>query len=356
MLFKSFPPVLKLNHMRRIIFTCLSLLAIHHAICQSNEVDRRSFFTDDRPIEVTLTTNIRDLVYNKKEPAFQKASIELRFPDSSAAIKEDIEVRPRGIFRKEHCNMASLMLNFKTPGSPRLSSLKKLKFVGGCGKTRTDEQNLIKEYLVYKMYNLFTEMSFKVRLMKVQYVDSRNKLKPYTQYAFVIEDVDDMAKRNGCLEKEGIAFNQEGTSRDHTTLVGIFQYMIANVDWSVPNYHNIKLLVPKKDTMALPYVVPYDFDFCGLVNTEYAAPPEKLNMQKVTDRLYRGFPRTMEEIQVVTNLFFKKKEQVLEVVNSCSFSETKVKKQMTDFIEEFYDQIGNKKYLQANFIENARKN
>ena len=341
--------------MRYIVFVLLLLLLGDASFCQSKATGRKSLFEDERPIEVTLTTDIGSLIDNRKDPTFQKAAIAWKFPDSSSAINEEIQIRPRGITRKIVCNMASLMLDFKTAGSPRLSSLNKLKMVGGCGKTNSDEQFALKEYLVYKIYNLFTEMSFRVRLLHVKYEDSKGKSKSFTQYAYVIEDVDDMAKRNRCREKKGKSFNSERTNRDMMTLVAVFQFMIGNTDWSVPNFHNIKLLVPKTDSLAMPFVVPYDFDYSGIVNTGYAVPTEELGLYGVTERLYRGFPRTMEEIEAIAAVFIQKEEQVKVIINNFSLCDTKAKKQMINYVESFYQIMRNKKQLKSTFIDNARK-
>ena len=331
------------------------LVFCHTGFSQSTKIDRKAFFMDDRPIEVTLTTDIGRLIDKRSDPTFQKAAIAWKFPDSSSAINEEIQIRPRGITRKIVCNMASLMLDFKTPGSPRLSPLKKLKLVGGCGKTDSDEQFALKEYLVYKIYNLFSEMSFRVRLLNVTYADSRGKSKSFTQYAYVIEDVDDLAKRNGCVETKGKSFNSERTNRNMMTLVAVFQYMIGNTDWSVPNFHNVKLLVPKTDSLAMPFVVPYDFDYAGIVNTSYAVPTDELGLYGVTERLYRGFPRTMEEIEAVADVFIQKEEQVKAIINDFSLCEPKVKKQMVNYLGDFYQTMKSKKQLKNVFVDHARK-
>lgn len=342
--------------MRRIILCLLLLAPGYLSFSQTQGINRKDLFNDDRAIEITLITDIPKLLNSKTKPAFQKAGISFKLPDSDSTINEVILLRQRGKARKITCDMASLMLDFKTPEAPLLSPLKKLKMVGGCGKTMNDEKYALKEYLVYKIFNLFTEMSFRVRLMKVTYVDSRNRYKPYTQYAFLIEDIDDLAKRNNCKEKEGQVINTERTNRDQMTLVGMFQFMIANTDWSVPNYHNMKLLTPKKDTLAMPFAVPYDFDYSGFVNTQYAVPTDGLGLNNITERQYRGFARTLEELEAMANIFIQKEEQVLAIINNFSLCETKAKKQMVEFIEEFYEIIRDKKQLKNNFIYNVRKN
>src|SRR6185295_11021392 len=89
---------------------------------------------------------------------------------------------------------------------------------------------------------------------------------------------------------------------------------IGNTDWSVPNYHNTKLMRPINDSISFPYVVPYDFDFAGLVNASYAIPSPDLAITSVKQRLYRGFPRTMEELQRTLKIFREKQEAIKNLI------------------------------------------
>src|SRR4029079_8149799 len=179
-----------------------------------------------------------------------------------------------------------------------------------CNIGNTNEEFLLKEYLIYKIYNLLSVMSYRVRLLHVTYVDSKQKIKTYSQYGFLIEDTKDMADRNNCKEIQNKHFSTEQTDRHPMTFGSIFQYMIGNTDWAVGNYHNIKLIVPKTDTLARPYPVPYDFDFSGFVNAPYAVPDEKAGIRNVTERFYMGFPRTMDELTLILDVFKVKKESV----------------------------------------------
>ena len=320
---------------------------------QSAKINRQQFFLDDRLIEATLTTDIKKLRSDKKTPVYQPANIVMRFSDT-AVVSEDISIQPRGKFRKDYCDIASLLLNFKNPSSPKLSSLKKLKLVGGCNSSKAGEELLIKEYLIYKIYNLISNMSFQVRLLHVTYQDSKQKMKPYMQYAFLIEDVNDMAKRNNCIEVKKKKFFPENTNREQMTLVNIFEYMIGNTDWSVSNYHNIKLMVPKNDTMALPYVVPYDFDYCGVVDAPYAIPDEQFRTTSVVERVYRGGSRSIDELMNTVTIFKERKERILFYINDFSLLNIKTKKTIIAYLEEFYNVIGNKKSVYNTF--NATKN
>ena len=246
------------------------------------------------------------------------------------------------------------MLNFRNKSSPRLSSLLKLKMVFDCGKSSDDEQLIIKEYLTYKIYNLLTPMSFRVRMLRVTYEDSKGRKKPYVQYGFFIEDVDDMAHRNKCEEQDEEVGSSDRASRQHMTMVNIFQYMIGNCDWSIPGLHNMKLLRPADTHGVPPYPVPYDFDYCGLVNAPYAVPPEQIDIKSVTERYYRGFPASMEELEPIIANFKQQKDKTMSLINNCEWLSNRYKKEMTGFLEEFYKMLDNKSRVKSVFIDNAK--
>ncbi len=337
----------------KLIWVGLLLLIAPLAWSQISPLNRQLFFVDDNLVEVTLTTDIKKLRTDKKIPVWQPANIVMKFGDSSE-VHEVIRVQPRGEFRKENCDIASLMFDFKTPASPKLSPLKKLKFVGGCQVGKIAEDLLIREYLTYKIYSLISTMAFRVRLLHVKYNDSRQKVKPYAQYAFLIEDVKDLADRNNCVEIKNLSCPTEATNRAQMTIVNIFQYMIGNVDWSVPKCHNMKLIAPKNDTLAKPYPVPYDFDYAGIVDAAYAIPNEAFNIKSVRERLYRGFPRSLEEIQEALEIFKEKKSRMLFTINNCDQLPPRSKKSMVSYLEEFYELIERKQNVRSVFVTNAR--
>lgn len=318
-----------------------------------NKIDSIRFFTDESVVDMTLTTDIRKMQGEKGEDVYQPASLVCRFADSTV-IREDIRVAPRGHFRRQYCNIPPIMMNFRNASSPTLAPLGKLKLVIGCGTNGNDEQLLLKEYLAYKIYNLLEDKSFRVRLVRMNYVDTRGKFKPFSQYAFLIEDDSDMAARNNCVKKPKAAYAMESTNRELMTKVAVFEYMISNGDWSVPNNHNIRLIYNKDNQFELPYAVPYDFDHSGFVNASYATPNELLGTETVTQRVYRGFPRTMEELQAVFDVFRAKKPAIMKLVADFSLLNSRNRKEITAYLEEFYEIINDSRRAKSIFIDNAR--
>lgn len=320
---------------------------------RAQQVDSLKFFTDEPPVDMQLTTDIRALQNEKGKDVFQPADVKFHFPDGTE-IAEPILVGARGNFRRGFCRIPPIMMQFRNESSPRLSSLGKLKLVIPCGAANADEELVLKEFVAYKLYNQITELSFRVRLVKLSFNDARGKFKPFTQYAFFIEDDADMARRNHCKKRDHGQVLTEATDRQTMTLVSIFQYMIGNTDWSVPNNHNVELVFSRENPAMLPFTVPYDFDYCGLVDASYAVPADIIGTEKVTERVYRGFPRTMEEIQATLDKFRAKKESILAVVRNFTQLSDRVRSGMIKYLEEFFRTIENKSDVKSIFIDNAR--
>lgn len=311
---------------------------------------RAIFFSSTEPVELNLVSDFKRLKNKKQKKVFQPATITFKLPDQ-AAVSEEIQLAARGEFRRETCVMPSIYLDFKNPKAPALSYLRRLKLVCGCSSTSFDEELLLKEFLVYKIYNIITDLSFNVRLAKLSYKDVQNKTKEYSQYAFLIEDVDDLAKRQACREFTKPVRSGLATNLNQMTLVSMFQYMIGNTDWSLPNRHNVRFIQMTTDTFSHPYVVPYDFDYCGLVNAPYAIPQTEFGIEKVTDRYYRGFARAKEDVQPLVQLFKEKKDFIFATIQNFEPLSKKVRDRMVDYLKEFYEDLDNGRKVKNIFQE-----
>jgi hypothetical protein len=225
--------------------------------------------------------------------------------------------------------------------------------VAPCSSGFEYEQYVLKEYLIYKMYNLITDASFRVRLLHLNVQDSVKAKRHFKQYAFLIEPVKELEKRKNWVEEDNRKFNTEQTNRSHATLVFMFQYMVANTDWSVPYFHNIKLFFPKDSTKVSPYIVAYDFDFSGLVNAPYASPPETTDLKSVTERFYMGYVRTMDELRATAGVFISKEKEILDLVKNFDLLGERQKAEMTEYLKEFFEIIKDDNQLKETFINNA---
>lgn len=333
-----------------LVFSCLLSPVIINA--QNAKVDSLKFFTDDAVLDMTLKTDLKSLAKEKEDKVFQPGTVSIKFLGEKE-ISQNVKISARGHFRRNYCKIPPMKIDFRTPNSP-LQNLGRLKLVISCGRNSGNEELLFREYLCYKIYNLLEDKSFRVRLLNVTYEDESGKNKPLTQHAFLIEDDAEMARRNDCKKKKNdIAYFDESTNRELMNKVAMFEYFIANTDWSVRG-HNIELIFKRKDDAALPFAVPYDFDFSGFVDAPYSATSPVIGDQPVTERIYRGYPRTMEELNKTIQLFKDKKEAIYQLINSFTLLDESVRKKLIDYSDEFYKTISDPDQVQKVFIDGAR--
>jgi hypothetical protein len=270
----------------------------------------------------------------------------------------DLKLRARGKYRKQRttCDLPPIRLNFKKKQvmGTEFAGQDKLKLVTHCEKRRKKyEQYVLKEYLAYRLLNAITDLSFRARLLRVDYVDSDRDGASDTRYSFLIEDEDLLAERIGAehVKSRRLAYDQLDTR--HANLVSVFEYLIGNTDYS--------LVVGARDDNcchnAVPFsgdaegyiVIPYDFDFSGLVNATYASPNPKLSITRVTQRLYRGNCPHNVHLDETLGRFREKEGEIRQIVSSLEGLDDKMRQGALSYIDGFYrtaaDEAAVQRYL-----------
>ncbi len=319
-----------------------------------------ALFESDEILELTLTQNIKAL---KKDIDEDRSShpAHLSYVDRNGqTVTLKVSVKTRGKTRRNPrlCDSPPLAIKFNTAETKGTIfwKQKKLKVVTHCKKTKgIYEQYLLMEYLVYKLYNILTEKSFRVRLAHITYVDSEGRYQPLKKYAFFIEDENNMAKRNNGQLDESKYQYWVFQKKEEQILLSVFQFMIGNTDWSIPGRHNVKLIRSGPKNML--FAVPYDFDMSGIINASYARPHEKLKdkIKDVRSRLYRGLCRKQEEFSPVIAWFNKKKEEIDALYNNFPLLNTRYKKNTLRYIDGFYEIINNPHLVKKYLVENCKK-
>ena len=319
---------------------------------------KSDLFTSDETLEMVIKTDIGGLFKDRgEERDYHPAEIIYKDGDSEE-VNVPLKVKVRGNFRRKGgiCRIPPIRLNFAkaTSGGTIFEGEDKIKLVTHCQKNSPKyAQYLLQEYLVYRIYNLVSEYSFKVRLVKIRYEDSAGKWKPMDTYAFMIEDEDMMAERLGGTIKEQVMVHPTGADEFQTTLMAVFAYCVGNTDWSIPQLHNVKLLLRENQPL-IP--IPYDFDWCGIVNAPYAIPNPAIfdDLPNVRTRRYRGFERDEEVFQDVFKVFNEKKEEIYALYKNCDGMLNSQKKLSTKYLDDFYKTINTPKLVKRNIYNRAR--
>lgn len=331
--------------------------------CQvSADNQNKSFylFGSDEILKISISFDLTDFLHKtKRENSFD--GLMTIYPSENDSIVKEITVKYRGTFRFENCSFPSMQINFKKAIHAYCDTdrIKKLKMVSRCGAAKIYDEYGIREYLVYKLYNAITDTSYRVRLLSITLNDTQNRKKPVTQYGFFIEPLDILAARINANIVKSINLNQANIVPEVMDRVAIFNYMIANWDWSVPGLHNISVLKSRKiEDTSLGLSVPYDFDISGLVNADYSIPAEATGLKNARDRKYSGICRSKEVFVNELKGFSDKKEKLYSVVNDFQYLSEKSKKDIINFLNQFFVQIEKGKNFNpiiGEFLNNCKR-
>jgi len=322
-------------------------------------------FMSDDVLNLTIEGPL-ERVFDERgqDPESFDAQLRYRAPDGSESTF-DIELRTRGFYRlkRETCKFPPLRVNFKRSAveGTIFAGQDKLKLVTHCQDSREEyQQYVLQEYLIYRAYNLFTDVSFRVRPAMITYVDTERRRDTVTRYAFFLEDDDAMAIRNGwdMLEVPQVVPSQ--MQQPPLALVEVFQFMIGNTDWDAfrpepddPCCHNTKLVGSVESMTVIP--VPYDFDWAGIVDARYATPNPELGIRSVRNRLYRGICRPREELDTVLAGFLERREAVYETFRSVPALDPRRLEDMIEYLDEFYAIIGNPARVEREIVRRCRR-
>ena len=275
---------------------------------------------------------------------------------SADGIDHNVQVRLRGHSRLEACKFPPLRINFKkslTKGSI-FAGQDKLKLVTHCSTHKSSQANLLQEYLAYKIFNQLSDVSFRVRLLRISYIDTNrgDNATPQVHYAFLIESTDELVKRTKTKPVKVKGVKLSTLNNEHMAKVYVFQYLIGNTDWSLATAlkettccHNGKLL----DTAAKQVYVPYDFDLSGLVNARYAYPDSSLRIKRVTQRLYRGFCLSPEILKTALQQVKEKEEKIIDLHNKLKSISPREMEMSERFINDFFHEANDEINILKNF-------
>ena len=317
-------------------------------------------FADDGLLPVRIEAPLSTLIRERSDTEYLVGH--LYYTDGSGAEQAlDLELRARGRYRRkaDTCTFPPVRLNFRkgqVEGTP-FAGVDKLKLVSHCRNSSHYEQNVLEEYLAYRILNTLTDASFRVRLLHVDWVDDERGGDTETHYAFLIEDDDLLEERLGITRLEVRSVSYEALEPQQAALVSVFQYLIGNTDFSM-------VLGPADDTCchnALPFEgdqagylpIPYDFDFAGLVNARYADPNPKLKIRRVTTRLYRGNCLHNPYVDDANARIMAQRGPIMALVDSIPGMDDRTRKNARRYIDEFYEEMSTADGANRHLVRNC---
>jgi len=279
---------------------CMTMFSSGNALAQ----DRGPLlFESHSVLDLTMPVDFDTLCRTSKTPDCAYTPTVFKYLDAAGNEKTvPISIRRRDGWRatKTNCQIPTLFVRFSEQdalGTP-FEGQASLALTSHCGKgiSRENirsrrlpdqfESYVANEYLGYRLYNLITDVSLRVRLVRIRYVHPDDPRRDITHKAFFAEHFETLAERMGAELLPAQSFDATSLDLHAADKMALFQYMVGNTDWSIVNQDNV-ILIRFPDGKHVP--VMFDLDMSGLVDAFYASPAPNLPIKTVKQRYYLGY-------------------------------------------------------------------
>ena len=327
-------------------------ILLHSSTRAQNFFKYDSLFIDQKPLKIRLNYSNKNLNKNTNDSTLMKTK--LFFIQENKNKEIDVLLRARGNFRRKHCYFTPVKIKIKKKDASNtiFSDNRTLKLVLPCKNERDKNDNILKEFIAYKIYEIISPFYFKTRRLEINYTDQKRKnQKNFNLIGFFIEDDDKVAKR---FEGKIVERKISPLAMDDfiSVKLSFFNFLIGNTDFSSAHQHNGKLLFYEKKIIP----IPYDFDLTGWVKPKYGLGITNRLGYSFEDRNYIGFKRGKSLYSKVRNHYLSLKEKIFKTVKlyQSEFEYKNSYNLMMNYLKEFYEILEDDK-LYNNFIVSEAK-
>jgi len=282
--------------------------------------------------KMTLETDLTTLLENRKSDQYYPATLTT---DDGKMYK--VELKARGKYRRKISEIPPLKIKVKKKQlkDAGLDTLNEIKLVLPTYDNALGDELIVKEYIAYRIFEHLTSASVRARLIRLTIRDTHVE-KTRKMYAILLEDEEETVAR-----MNGVLVEQYGTAPDslimnQAALVSVFQYMIGNTDWETSMLRNVRLI--KSPASGKILVIPYDFDFSGLVSAPYSSPSSESGLKTVRDRFMMANGIPTEHLKRAVRGIKDKKKDILNICRS-KYLSNEASDQIVAYLETFFQQI-----------------
>jgi hypothetical protein len=133
-------------------------------------------FRNQKTLPIKLLYSNKNLKRNTNDSTYIKSTLQYKQKNDEWRSL-DVELRARGNFRRENCYFPPIKIKIKKEASKStlFKGNKKLKLVLPCLLQKDKNDNVIKEYIAYKLYELISPYHFKTRLADITLTEPKGK-------------------------------------------------------------------------------------------------------------------------------------------------------------------------------------
>ena len=313
-------------------------------------------FGSDEPLPLTLVADYKQAFKSRDTINVKPTKATMIVNDTAGTpVTLAMQIAPRGHFRLRNdiCNFPPIRLIFPDSGmkGTAVAGQNALKLGTHCRRNDKEYAEYpVREHATYEILNMFTDVSFRSRLVRMTYVPVGDEKDSITTLGLIIEDEDDVAKRNNGRIQTIRGGSFDDMDRAEVLMMSVFAYFLGNTDWSLYSLHNVRLIMTN-DGRYVP--VPYDFDWSGVVFARYAKPAPMLGTKTVQERLYRGPCATAEELAPIFAKFNEKRTAIRELYQRLPLDDG-YRRRAIEYYDEFYRVIADPRQVKREFIETCQ--
>ncbi|MEJ2581382.1 MAG: hypothetical protein P8127_07070 [Acidobacteriota bacterium] len=313
-------------------------------------------FSADATLEITILGSLKRLARSTSTGTVVPGQVELGGRTTIPMV-----LSKYGLSRLEECTLPLLKIDLdemRVRGTP-LEGLRTVRLVTPCHHGSTWDRFILLEYLAYRSYMVIADPALRVRLVVTRFVDTERPSFDETGLSFFLEDIGAAAERHGMEWIDIEAQPVDALDPSQLARFALFQFMIGNTDWSAVAgaegqrcCHNVAVLGSDGDPVNT--LLPFDFDFSGLVDAPYALPDESLPIRHVTQRVYRGFCASNEYLPAAITLFNEKRPELERLFTNLGLPAAKARKRALKYIDSFYATINDPRKVKSRIIDRCR--
>lgn len=331
------------------VFSFIILLALP-AFSQSKKKKKSIFQTlqANKIAWVVIETDLDSLIKFRNRETYQKGTFSYLNLSDGKSYKYPIKIRPRGKFRRRICDFPMIKIDFPKKALKKngLAKFDDYKIVTHCmNNIDQSYESVTREYLAYKLYNILSPKSYNVHFMYITYVDTKENHSPFEHVGFMIEDTAEMCDRTSSKSRKELAgLTKDSFNTEQHDFVALFQYMIGNTDWTAfPIARNARVVKFKEEERY--GVVPFDFDFSGLVAAPYAIPTSNLQQKSIRQRIFQGISSSRKPLAPTIKHFRSKKRKILNYIKRFRMLSKESKKDILSFLKPFFKKLESDNFL-----------
>ncbi len=306
-----------------------------------SEAPRRSIFDHIAALEnpsIVLESNLDSIVESRNDERYEPATLTLSAEGHPPEVWQ-VEIRNRARYRRRICDFPPIKVKFPKQAllDQGFADHNELKLVTHCLKSPEGGENLREEYFIYKLYEQFTPAHHRAKLVSITYINTANG-KELQRQAIFLEDEKELAERlGGELSEDSFGLPDSAFQEENLKFLSLFQYFIGNSDWSIVMLRNLKLIKPNDGSRFL--LVPYDFDFSGVVNARYAQPDGTLPISSVRHRIMLGPFSYAEELEAAIQRLERDREAIFHFIETFEPLEKSERRWINRYLQSYYRDI-----------------